>query len=148
MSNLTLLNLEISNGSGWVSLNDHTKYVVNAQNTRDQVRKTWRTVKATSPVLSGDYLVHAVPEMVSETVSVWVHGTDYADLHANQVAVSDLFEQYSYQLRWTYNTFYEVWDCQLAETATSSGQVYAHNIMAQLNFTVPRYPEIVTGVNS
>jgi hypothetical protein len=140
-----VLNLEISWSGGWVSLNDHVKYKVNAQGTLDQTRKSFRTVKATSPVLSGDYLIHAVPDMVTENVSLWVYGTSSYDANVNLNAVTDMFEQYSYQLRWTFNNMIETWNCQMAEATTTRSQVYAVNKMAQASFVVPRYAEKTIG---
>jgi len=134
--------VEVSWGSKWVNLNDGESFRINADQTRDTTSKTFRTIKATSPVLGGDYLIHAVPEMVSETISVWVYGQDQTDVADNFWYLQQLFEQYEYQIRWTFNEYREYWTCQMAEASYVRGQVWTHNLMAQSTFTVPRYPSV------
>jgi hypothetical protein len=68
---LTYLAVEISYGSHWVNVNDNDRYRINAEATRSQSAQTWRRTVAESPVLGGNYLIHAVPEMVMENISVW-----------------------------------------------------------------------------
>lgn len=139
---LTYLAVEISYGSQWVNLNDHERYQINADNTRAQVAKTWRRTTATSPVLGGDYLIHAVPEMVAESVSVWVYGQDQTDVADNYFYLEDLFGQMDFRMRWTFNEYREYWRCQLADSAGDRGHVWTHNQMALMNFNVPRYPNV------
>lgn len=138
---LTYTKLEISMGGTWIDLNDGIKYIVSA-GTRDNAAKSWRKITAQSAVLGGSYLVHAVPEMVTETVAIWVHGNDQTDLADNFFFLDELFEQPSYRLRWTLNEYREYWDCQLADAAYSRGQVWTHSTMAQSTYTVPRYPRV------
>lgn len=139
---LTYLACEISYGGEWVNLNDGEQFRLNAQNTRDTTSKTWRKITATSPILGGNYLVHAVPEMVNEQVSVWVHGNTQTDLSDNFFFLTELFEQFDYRIRWTFNEYREYWRCQIAEASSSRGQVWTHSQMAMCTFTVPRYPDV------
>lgn len=141
-SGIQYMSVEISDGSQWVNLNDSERFKINAEETRDAVTKSWRTVKASSPILGGDYLIHAVPEMVVERVSVWVYGQDQTDLADNFFMLHDLFEQYDYRIRWTFNEYREYWRCQLADATSSRGHVWTHSGMAKCAFTVPRYPTI------
>ena len=139
---LNYLAVEISYGGEWIDLNEGERFRINGQNTRDSSSKTWRKITAQSPVLGGSYLVHAVPEMVTEQVSVWVHGASQSDLADNFFLVEELFEQPAFQMRWTYNEYREYWLCQLAEASHSRGQVWTHNQMALSTYSVPRYPQI------
>lgn len=134
--------LEISYAGSWINLNDHVRYKVGADGTRDQSAKTWRKITAQSPVLAGNYLVHAVPEMIMEQISVFVYGNDQTDLSDNLFHLEELFEQHSFQLRWTLNEYREYWRCQLAEASSSRGQVWSHSQMAVSTFSVPRYPDV------
>lgn len=138
---LNYLACEVTYGATWVSLNTD-QFRINAQETLDNSRKGWRKITAQSPILGGDYLVHAVPDMVTETVSVWVHGTDQSDLADNRHLLEMLFEQFDFRMRWTFNEYREYWQCQLAEATVSRGQVWSHNQMALMSFVVPRYPEV------
>ena len=139
---LSYLAVEISYAGSWVNLNDQMRYRINAEQTRDQTQKGWRKVTATSAVLGGDYLIHAVPEMVTEQVAVWVYGQDQTDLADNFWFLHELFEQYDYRIRWTFNEYREYWRCQLAEASSSRGHVMTHNVMAMCGFQVPRYPDV------
>lgn len=139
---LSYLAVEISYGGEWINLNDGERFRINADSTRDQTQKTWRKVTATSPVLGGNYLVHAVPEMVEETVSVWVYGETQSNLSDNFFFLEELFEQFDYRIRWTTNEYREYWRCQLSDESSSRGQVWTHNQMALSTFTVPRYPDV------
>ena len=141
-SRLDYLAVEISWGSSWVNINDEENYKIAAEGTRDGVNKTWRKVQTQSIVLGGSYLVHAVPEMVAENVGVWVYGQDQTALADNYFALHDLFEQYDFRIRWTFDNYREYWRCQLADSSSSRNQVWTHNLMASAQFQVPRYPEI------
>jgi hypothetical protein len=123
-------------------VNDNDRYRINAEATRSQSAQTWRRTVAESPVLGGNYLIHAVPEMVMENISVWVHGQDQTDLADNYWHLCELFEQPDYRIRWTFNEYREYWRCQLADAAGDRGHVWTHNHMAMLTFNVPRYPKI------
>lgn len=139
---LVNFSVEISYGSQWINLNDHEKFKIDAEGTRDATTKTWRKTVAQSPVLGGNYLVHAVPEMITETVSVYVYGNDQTDLSDNVFFLMEMFEQFDYRIRWSTNEYREYWRCQLADASYSRGQVWTHNNMAKASFTVPRYPQV------
>lgn len=139
---LQYLAVEISYGSQWININDGERYLINAQNTRDSTQKSWRKVETTSPVLGGSYLVHAVPDMVTEQISVWIYGDTQTDLADNFFLLDQLFEQYDYRIRWTFNEYVEYWRCSLAQGQSSRGHVFTHNQMAMSTFSVPRYPDV------
>lgn len=134
--------VEISYGSKWINLSDGVTYKIASEQTRDTTQKTWRKTVAQSPVLGGDYLIHAVPDMVAEQVGVWVYGQDQTELSDNFWFLQELFEQFDYRIRWTFDEYREYWRCQLAAATTSRGQVWTHNTMAFSSFTVPRYPDV------
>lgn len=139
---LTYLAVEVSYGSQWVNINDGERWKINAENTRTASAKTWRKTMASSPVLGGEYLIHAVPEMVVENVSVWVYGQDQTDTADNYWFLQELFEQLDFRIRWTFNEYREYWHCQLADSVGERGHVMTHNQMAQLSFSVPRFPNV------
>lgn len=136
------MSVEVSWGSRWVDINDHTKFRVAAEGTRDNVTKTHRKTTVESPILGGNYLVHAVPDMVNETLSIWVYGDDYVDLGENYALAEELFSQWDFRIRWTINNARETWICQLPDQGASQNQVWTHNLMAKMNFTIPRYPNV------
>jgi hypothetical protein len=139
---LDYMAVEISYGSRWVSLNDGLVYKIGAEGTRDSTAKTWRKTLADSPILGGNYLVHAVPDMVAEQIGVWVYGGTQTEVSDNLFGLTDLFEQYDYRIRWTFDEYREYWRCQLADASVSRNQVWTHSLMAKADFTVPRYPDV------
>jgi len=139
---LTHLAVEVSYGSRWENINDHERYRINAEQTRASVAKSWRKTVAESPFLGGNYLVHAVPEMVVENVSVYVYGQDQTDLADNYWHLMELFEQHDFRIRWTTNEYREYWRCQLSDSVGDRGHVWSHNQMAVMSFSVPRYPNV------
>jgi len=141
---LDYLAAEISYGTRWVNLNDGETYKIASEGTRDSTARTWRKVVADSPILGGNYLIHAVPEMVSETIAVWVYGQTQTQVADNLFNLTDLFEQYDYRIRWTFDEYREYWRCQLADATMSRGQVWTHSLMAMAQFTVPRYPDVTS----
>jgi hypothetical protein len=141
---LDYLAVEVSYGTRWVNLNDGEVYKIAGDSTRDSTQKTWRKVVAESPILGGNYLIHAVPEMISETIGVWVYGTTQTEVSDNLFNLTELFEQYSYQIRWTFDEYREYWLCQLADATTARGQVWTHSLMARAEFSIPRYPDVTS----
>jgi hypothetical protein len=114
-----------------VNINDGEAFKVSGDGTLETTTQTWRKVTAESPILGGNYLVHAVPEMVAETISVWVYGQDQGDLSNNFTLLDDLFSQWDYRIRWTFDDYRETWRCQLADASYSRGQTLTHNLMAK-----------------
>ena len=141
---LDYMAVEISWGSRWVNLNDGEVYKIAGDATRDTTQKSWRKVVADSPILGGNYLIHAVPDMVAETIGVWVYGQTQTETSDNMFNLQELFEQYDYRVRWTFDEYREYWRCQLADSTMSRGQVWTHNMMARAEFSVPRYPDVET----
>ena len=141
---LDYLAVEVSYGSRWVNINNGETYKISGDGTRESTSKTWRKVTADSPILGGNYLIHAVPEMVSETVGVWVYGTTQTEVNDNLFGLTELFEQYDYRIRWTFDEYREYWRCQLADATTARGQVWTHSLMAKADFSIPRYPDVTT----
>lgn len=139
---LTFMAAEVSYGSRWVNINDGEIYKISAEQTRETTAKSWRKVTTTSPILGGDYLIHAVPEMVGEHLSVWVYGASQTEVSDNLFALTEMFEQYDYRIRWTFDEYREYWRCQLADATMSRGQVWTHNLMAKADFAIPRYPDV------
>jgi hypothetical protein len=141
---LDYMAVEVSWGSKWVNLNDGVVYKISGESTRESTQRTWRKVTADSPILGGNYLIHAVPEMVGEQISVWVYGQTQTEVSDNLFNLTDLFEQYDYRIRWTFDEYREYWRCQLADATMSRGQVWTHSLMAKADFAIPRYPDVET----
>lgn len=142
LGKLTSYNFEVSWGGLWVSLNDEINYRIHPD-TGQQKARSYRQIKTSSPIVEGDQLIHAVPDMVVETIKIWVYGQDMADFEDNMEGLEKLFEQFSFNIRVTKNNHREVWKCQMATQMTQEkGHVWMHHEMGIFGVTVPRYPTI------
>ena len=134
---------EISNGPGvWVDLNDSLNYKVAGGETRDGRAVQWRRIVATNPVMEGEYLVHAVKEKVIETVNLYVLSDSQVELATNISTLENLFSQFSYQLKFTFDSSVEIWDCWAADYVLSRSAVWTHSKMAMFSAQVPRFPDV------
>lgn len=142
ITRLDYLAVEISWGSRWINLNDHIRYQIAADGTRDNTSETYRKTTVQSPILGGEFLVHAVPEMVTETLGIWIYGETQTDLSENFAYARELFSQWSFRLRWTLDDARETWNCQLPDANSSRNQIWTHNLMARQSYTIPRFSEV------
>jgi hypothetical protein len=140
-----VIGLSIITPNGTTDLNDGTDYKVSAQDTRQSIERTYNQITATSVALAGEYLVHSVPEMVSETVQLWVYGTTQTQVFARYQALITAFENPTYQLAWTFADYSEHWNCNAAKQIVANiSQTMLHNYLAQVSVSVPRFPTVVT----
>lgn len=137
---LTNFDVEVSNGSLWVSMNDHFRYVVGADSFRDQAQ-TRRRITVNSPIYEGTYEVHSVRENVEETLTVFVIGQSNGEVTENMLNLIYLFSQTQYNLRRRLNDHIETWRCMPADYTIDRSHVNAHNSRAHLTFTIPRLPD-------
>lgn len=138
---LTNFDVEVSNGSKWVTLNDHFRYIV-AADAFKQSSHPRRRVQVNSPVYDGTFEVHSVQENVDETVVVYVLGQSNNEVTENLLNLIGLFQQGSYQLRKRLDDHRETWSCMPAEYTLDRNFVNAHNTRATLTLTVPRLPSV------
>lgn len=144
--NSTTVGLAISTPAGWLPLNDQTNYSVGASGTRSGTSTNYNRIEATSPVLAGAYPVHITPGMVTEQVQVYIYGTTMTQVQANYQALLNAFEQWTYELKWTFLDRVETWNCNAISSATiDMGQGMLHNYMATITLTVPRFPAVIIG---
>jgi hypothetical protein len=141
-SGLRYFKIEASYQGHWVDLNDMLNYSLASDTSLTSTARPWRKITATSPVMDGEYLVHATLGMVTESLKWWVHGQTQVDLAENLWRLEEIFDQYSYRLRLYFDDYVETWDCQLADTTTERQHVYMHSIMAAFTASVPRFPEV------
>lgn len=144
VSDNMVIALTIQTPSGTTNLNDKTNYAVSSQSTRESVTGQNAQIKATSPALAGEYLVHSVPGMVSETVQIWCYGTTQAALNANVKALIAAFESFTFQLHWTFADYSETWNCNAVPSwSADQSQGLLHAYMASVTLPVPRFPAVL-----
>ena len=139
---LSHYNVEVSWGGMWVTLEDDVRFSMHAESF-GATQRNHRQLKATSPVVAGDVLVHSVPDMVQENIKVIIKGVDQVELAENVMALEELFDQFAFNLRITKDMMRETMKCQqVAQMTIEGGQVYAHNLMAVATMQVARYPNV------
>lgn len=131
--------IEVSYGGYWLSLNDGLNYKVSAESLQ-QTQNSFRRVEADNPVVEGKYLVHAIPDHVQETLSVYLYGRDMVDVMEKVNTLAAVFTQFDYQVRVTMDQSREYWRCQTADYSVNRTNTFVHNGMAQMTFQVPRFP--------
>ena len=134
-----IVRASVSSPTGWIDLNDHERYELEATSRNNRSVK-FRRQEVTSPYLPGTWLINAVPDMISEVVSVWVRGTSHFDLTRNVSALEDAFSQLSFTIRWATDDSYEEWMCQLSDYTIATQREYQHARVAKFTAEVPRYP--------
>lgn len=142
MSDLKYFSVEATLGGVWTNLSDGS-YVPAADTFLGPNTKQWRKITATSPVLDGEYLIHATAGMVNEQVKWYLYGQDHVDLANLYTTLEAVFDQFDYRMRVTFENVQETWHCQVADYALERSQVFAHNCMAVFTATVPRFPSVV-----
>lgn len=138
--------VEISWGSRWISLTDHVRFYMSSEDYGDKAQ-TLRRVNAQSPYYEGSYLVHAVRENVTETLSIYILGVSQNDVTENMLLLEELVSQPSFRIRITHQDHVETWKCQQADYSIQRGHLMLHNTRAMMRLNVPRLPSVTYEVN-
>lgn len=126
-----------------LNLNDHVSYAISGNSTRESITPTYNQIKASSPALEGEYLIHSTRGMITETVQVWVYGTTQAQVQGRFGALKAAFEEWSFQLAWTWADYSETWNCNAVASFTADmSQTLLHNYLASVTMQVPRFPTV------
>ena len=128
----------------WLNINDNAKYLVSADSL-GQSSVSFRRTEVKSPYVEGSFLVHAVKDMVSENLTVFVNGfngTDQTqhDLRENIAALIEPFTQNYFNLKYTFGNSEIIWSCQSADYSVQQSREYVHKMMVPVRLTFARYP--------
>ena len=143
---LDFLSLRISDGSKWTELNDHMRYVVEGS-TFAETQTTYRRITTESPYIAGRFLINAIPDVIEESIVLYVYGQDQVDLNDNLDRVIKLFTQFSYILEFTLDSSRTQYQCEPADYSINKTREFIHNTMAQINLRIPRTPETERSVD-
>jgi hypothetical protein len=138
---LSYLDVEVSFGIPWVSLNDHVNYTMAVEGFGEHSYQRRRTT-ATSPYYDGTFLVHSTLENVTEAMSVYVLGTSANHVTENLMLLEEVFSQDAYSLRITMDDHRETWSCMTADYSIDRGHVNMHNNRATMKLSIPRLPRV------
>lgn len=112
------------------------------KSTRDNRQVAHRKIEAANPFVGGSFVVHAVPENVTENVSVYVYANTALLLKDRVKALTDAFDQVSYTMTFRTENVTETWRCSVADYMIQSGHELQHNFMALIKASVPRNPKV------
>ena len=143
---LTNFSVEISYGTTWISLTDHRRFYMSSEDFGDK-SQSLRRITAQSPYYEGTYLVHAVRENVTETISVYVLGSSQNQVTENILLLEELVSQFSFRVRLTLDDHVETWKCQQADYTIQRGHVLMHNGRAMMRLSINRLPDVAYEVN-
>ena len=130
---------------GWLYLDDLERYIVAADSFANSAT-TWRRVQVTGPYVAGKFTVSAVPDQVTEQVSLYVLGSSQSDLQSNLARLIDAVSQPYFQFVWSMDQASYIWDCDSADYSIQSttATMFARQITVKLS--IPRHPLLTRGV--
>lgn len=138
MDGVTRLDLEVRYGVGWISMNDHIRFILHPDGFgKKGYTKSRKTTK--SEFFDGEYVISESRDNSPQSISVWVLGSNFMELHENVDLLMDAFNQNPFIIRTRMN--------EMLITESSSGSadfivdmshVYLHNFRAlvQVNFNL------------
>jgi hypothetical protein len=129
---------------GWINLDDHERYIVGAESFATSAT-TWRRVQVQGPYVAGKFTVSAVPDQVTENVTVYVLGSSQSDLQANLAALIDAVSQPYFQFVFSIDETSYIWDCDCADytVAYTTATLNARQITVKLQ--ILRHPLLTMG---
>lgn len=142
MSELDYFTIEATLGGIWINLNEPGSFKPATDPNLAGTSKTKRRITTTSPVLDGDYLIHATAGQITEQLKIWVYGDDHTDLANNYQLLEQIFDQFDFRVRITMDNFREVWTCQASDYTLDRSQTMTHNCMAIFTASIPRFPSV------
>lgn len=131
----------ITGPNGWINLDDHQNYIV-ASDSFGSSATTWRRNQVTGPYVAGKFTVSAVPDQVTENVSVYVLGESQTELQLNLANLIDAASQPAFELQWSVDNAVYVWQCDCADYTIDfvNANLFARQLLVKLS--IPRNPMI------
>jgi len=105
----------------------------------------WDRKQVSSPVADGDFTIHRRKTNVTETLTVYVTGSDLADMFTNIRTLISAFSQDRYTLQFNVGSAVIQWDCEAAEYSVEMDNVHLHALYTKVNFNIPRKPNPISG---
>lgn len=139
------IDIEIHDGIRWVSLNDHHNFVLGS-GTLERTAQQLRNHSVSSSMYDGDFIVHSTKSNITETIEIYVLGSDQIHVGDNIEHLQQAFMQPQYSIRRTFDQDVEIWRCWPADYVVQRGHVNIHNVRATMTFSVPRFPKVTREV--
>jgi hypothetical protein len=138
------LAVSIQTLTGWLDLQDPAGgYLVDAAAFGEH-SVSHRKVEVSSGWMEGTFISRSVKDNISESLVIQVAGSDAVQLRARVMALTDAFEQITYQVVVAFGLDQQIWACTVADYQVSTSREFRHRNMAVVKATVPRLPSPYT----
>lgn len=103
---------------------------------------TLRKKEITSPYVEGSFVPQAVRENVTEVLSVWVEGPNFATVDARIDALLAGYSQMQYIVTMRMGTLTETWRCSPADYTIEFSGEQRFSLLALVKAQIPRLPTL------
>lgn len=134
----------IQSPTGWLNLQDPSGGYELEVSTVGERAVAHRKVEASSGWMEGSYYTRTVRENVTETLAVYVFGSSAADYDAKEKALTDAFDQLSFQVIMSVGNSQKIWDCWVSDYTITTSRDHRFYKMGLVNAQVPRMPTVKT----
>lgn len=110
--------------------------------TLSKVATTSKRRTVDNPHVEGTYTLSAHRENQKVPVFVWVEARTQAELDAAQRALTEAFDQMSFEIEWQLDDIVETWRCTGADYEIDTQQAFMHSKMSLVSAQVDRLPTI------
>jgi hypothetical protein len=131
-------------GGGDLDINDHDKYVLAGSSTMSG-SVNWERQQVSAPWVDGDFTIARRRGNTTENISVYVSGTDQADLNTNIGTLIGAFTQDRYTLMITIGTQQHAWDCEAADYTVEMDTPHFVAKYVVVKFAIQRKPVALSG---
>jgi hypothetical protein len=106
---------------------------------------SWDRNQVNSPWTEGDITISRRRGNVTSQLTIYVSGTDTANMMANIRTLVDAFTQDRFTLQINMGTSVNQWDCESADYTVLMDTVHVYNLYAQVSFSIQRKPVPLLG---
>lgn len=126
---------------GWLDLQDPDNgYELDGTAFADKA-VSHRKIEVSSGWMEGTFVVRSVRENVSEALVVQVRGNTAGEFDARVKALTDALDQISYQVKVSFGTAEQTWQCTVADYSVATSREFRFSHYGVVKATVPRLPE-------
>jgi hypothetical protein len=105
----------------------------------------WERKQVSSPIVDGEFTTHRRRTNVTESLAVYVAGSDTADMFTNIRELVSALTQDRYTLQFNIGSAVIQWDCESAEYSVEVDTPHMVARYAKVTFSIPRKPLPLAG---
>lgn len=127
-----------------LNINDSTNYrIAGPEIMAGQV--SWDRQQINSPWVEGDITISRRRPNVNSQLTVYVAGTDQANLMTNIRTLVSAFSQDRYTLQINIGSAVNQWDCEAADYSVQMDTAHVYGKYIPVSFNIPRNPVPLSG---